>query len=112
MNISAENLSSLVDRVADHVRARFAAEGSGHDWHHIHRVWMLARQIGEAEGAEPQVTALGALLEAAFARHPELLLAVLEDQAIVNLVVMGREQMDGLEEVVSRGVRGMRVTDP
>ncbi len=62
MNISAENLSSLVDRVADHVRARFAAEGSGHDWHHIHRVWMLARQIGEAEGAEPQVTALGALL--------------------------------------------------
>ena len=50
------------DRVADHVRARFAAEGSGHDWHHIHRVWMLARQIGEAEGAEPQVTALGALL--------------------------------------------------
>ena len=39
------------------------------------------------------------LLEAAFARHPELLLAVLADQALVNLVVMGREQMDGLEQV-------------
>ena len=62
MNERTDNLSSLVDRIAGHVRARFASEGSGHDWHHIHRVWNLARQIGEAEGADPQVTALGALL--------------------------------------------------
>ena len=62
MNERTDNLSSLVDRIAGHVRARFASEVSGHDWHHIHRVWNLARQIGEAEGADPQVTALGALL--------------------------------------------------
>ena len=62
MNPPAENPASLVDRVAAHVKARFASEGSGHDWYHIHRVWKLARQIGEAEGADAQVTALGALL--------------------------------------------------
>lgn len=62
MNERTEHLSSLVERIAGHVQARFASEGSGHDWHHIHRVWRLARQIAEAEGADPHVTALGALL--------------------------------------------------
>ncbi|MFT3848953.1 MAG: HD domain-containing protein [Propionivibrio sp.] len=57
-----ENHTDLVERVAGHVKAKFAGEGSGHDWHHIHRVWRLARQIGAAEGADPEVTALGALL--------------------------------------------------
>lgn len=62
MNDRSEPFSSLVGRVASHVQARFASEGSGHDWHHIHRVWNLARQIGEAEGADAEITALGALL--------------------------------------------------
>lgn len=62
MNPPAENPAGLVERVAGHVKARFASEGSGHDWHHIHRVWKLAQQIGEAEGADAQVTSLGALL--------------------------------------------------
>ena len=62
MNERTEHLSSLVERIAGHVQARFASEGSGHDWHHIHRVWRLARQIAEAEGADTHVTALGALL--------------------------------------------------
>ena len=62
MNDRTDAFSELVARVACHVQARFASEGSGHDWHHIHRVWRLARQIGEAEGADAQVTSLGALL--------------------------------------------------
>ena len=62
MNERTPHRSSLVDRVAGHVKTRFAEEGSGHDWHHIHRVWNLARQIGEAEGADAEITALGALL--------------------------------------------------
>ena len=62
MNPPAENPAGLVERVAGHVKARFASEGSGHDWHHIHRVWKLVQQIGEAEGADAQVTSLGALL--------------------------------------------------
>lgn len=54
--------SPLVAQVAAHVRARFLAEPSGHDWHHIARVWRLARELATAEGADPEVTELGALL--------------------------------------------------
>lgn len=53
---------SLIDRVAGHIKARFLAEHSGHDWHHIHRVWRLARRIAASEGANPEVVALGALV--------------------------------------------------
>lgn len=53
---------SLVDRVAAHIKARFQAESSGHDWHHISRVWRLARRIAEQEGADREVAELGALV--------------------------------------------------
>ncbi len=55
-------MTNLVDRVAGQVKARFLAESSGHDWHHINRVWRLTRQIATEEGANPQVAELGALL--------------------------------------------------
>jgi uncharacterized protein len=54
--------SELVCRVAEHIKAKFASESSGHDWHHIHRVWKLARQIGAKEGANQEVVELGALV--------------------------------------------------
>lgn len=54
--------SELVGRVAEHVKAKFASESSGHDWHHIHRVWKLARQIGASETANQEVVELGALV--------------------------------------------------
>lgn len=54
--------ASLVDRVAAQIKARFAAESSGHDWHHIQRVWRLARQIAAQEGADREVAELGALV--------------------------------------------------
>jgi uncharacterized protein len=53
---------SLVERVAAHVKARFLTESSGHDWHHINRVWKLARQIAVQEGANQEVAELGALV--------------------------------------------------
>lgn len=53
---------SLVDRVAERIQARFSEESSGHDWHHINRVWRLARHIAEKEGANQEVAALGALV--------------------------------------------------
>lgn len=53
---------SLVERVAAHVKARFLTESSGHDWHHINRVWELARQIAVQEGANQEVAELGALV--------------------------------------------------
>lgn len=54
--------SELVCRVAEHIKAKFASESSGHDWHHINRVWKLARQIGAREAANQEVVELGALV--------------------------------------------------
>lgn len=53
---------NLVERIAVHVRSRFLSEGSGHDWHHIHRVRTLACQIAIQEAANREVVELGALL--------------------------------------------------
>jgi uncharacterized protein len=44
------------------VRRRFAGESSGHDWWHTLRVTRLARRLARAEGADPQVCELAALL--------------------------------------------------
>lgn len=54
--------SNLVACVAEHIKAQFLAESSGHDWHHINRVWRLARQIAEKEGANQEVAELAALV--------------------------------------------------
>lgn len=54
--------SDLVYRIAEHLKAKFASESSGHDWHHIHRVWKLASQIGGREVANIEVVELGALV--------------------------------------------------
>ena len=53
---------SVVNRVADHIKAKFLAESSGHDWYHIQRVWRLARLIAEKEGADRDVVELAALV--------------------------------------------------
>ena len=53
---------SLVERVAAQIKAKFAAESSGHDWFHIERVWQLARRIAGQEGANLEVAELAALL--------------------------------------------------
>lgn len=61
--VTAESSApTLVERVAAHIRSRFLAESSGHDWQHINRVWHLARQIATKEGANQQVVELGALV--------------------------------------------------
>ena len=54
--------NALVDRVAQHIQAKFAGEGSGHDWHHINRVRRLAKRIATAEGANQDVAELAALV--------------------------------------------------
>lgn len=51
-----------VKAIAAEVRARQLGEGSGHDWTHTSRVWNLALKIADAEGADPYVTSLAALL--------------------------------------------------
>ena len=55
-------MQNLVDRVAAHIKAKFLAESSGHDWHHINRVWQLTRQIAAQEGANGEIAELGAVV--------------------------------------------------
>ncbi len=55
-------MPTLVDRVAAHIKARFLAESSGHDWYHINRVWQLTRRIAAQEGADSEIAELGALV--------------------------------------------------
>ncbi|MBT9521384.1 MAG: HD domain-containing protein [Dechloromonas sp.] len=54
--------SDLVERIAKLIKTRFEDESSGHDWHHIRRVWQLARQIAQREGANQEIVELGALV--------------------------------------------------
>lgn len=57
-----EKETNLIGRVAQSIKARFARESSGHDWHHIQRVWRQAHKIAEKEGADLEVAELGALV--------------------------------------------------
>ena len=53
---------SIVDVIARDVEVMFRdAEGS-HDWWHVFRVWQLAKEIGEKEGADVFVCEIGALV--------------------------------------------------
>jgi len=52
----------VIEHTADHVKALLSGEGSGHDWWHIDRVRRMAKRIGQAEGADPLVVELAALL--------------------------------------------------
>lgn len=52
----------IIKATRDHVKEKFANEGSGHDWWHIQRVWNTALHIAEAEQADTFVVSLGALL--------------------------------------------------
>ena len=57
----AEN-GRLIESTADFVRSRLAGDSSGHDWWHIDRVRRTAVAIARAEGADPFVCELAALL--------------------------------------------------
>ena len=54
---------SLVRATADFIAAKFADEGSGHDWAHIRRVWLSGRALAAATpAADLLVVELAALL--------------------------------------------------
>ena len=56
------NRESILQAARAYVQAQLAADSSGHDWWHIYRVTELARRIATAEGADPFVCELAALL--------------------------------------------------
>jgi uncharacterized protein len=45
-----------------YVKERLSINYPGHDWHHVERVWKMARHIGEREAADMFVVELAALL--------------------------------------------------
>ncbi|HYF04910.1 MAG TPA: HD domain-containing protein [Patescibacteria group bacterium] len=52
----------LIQQSAEYVKTRTPdKETTGHDWHHIHRVWKTAKHIAKAEGADTVVTEIAAL---------------------------------------------------
>ena len=54
--------SDIIERTAEHVRQTLSGDSSGHDWHHIARVWRNALQIGRQENADLRIVQLAALL--------------------------------------------------
>lgn len=46
----------------EEVQAFFAGDASGHDWFHTERVVRLAKRLASAEGADPEICRLAALL--------------------------------------------------
>ena len=55
-------MSELIDQVKQHVIDVFSADTTGHDWHHIERVYNMACYIQEQEGGDRDIVELAALL--------------------------------------------------
>ncbi|MDQ3695340.1 MAG: HD domain-containing protein [Chloroflexota bacterium] len=56
------NRAMVLGETETHVRTLLAGDGTGHDWWHIERVRRLALRLAAAEGADPFVVELAALL--------------------------------------------------
>jgi uncharacterized protein len=54
--------SEILEKTAEHVRKTLTGDSSGHDWHHIARVWRNAIHIGREENADLTIVQLAALL--------------------------------------------------
>lgn len=52
----------IVQRVATKIREQSNSDTTGHDWHHVNRVWRIARHIAVCEHANLEVVELGALV--------------------------------------------------
>ena len=53
---------NIVEAVIEKIKSQFEGEATGHDWHHIMRVYNLSRFIQEKEGGDLEIIELAALL--------------------------------------------------
>lgn len=60
--LTAEANNSLISRTIKYVSLKLQHEPSGHDWHHVDRVWRTAKFLQSKEGGDLLVIELAALL--------------------------------------------------
>ncbi len=53
---------AIIEQTIEFVKNTLAAAEGGHDWWHIHRVWILAKRIAVHENVDMFIVELGALL--------------------------------------------------
>lgn len=53
---------SIVEKIINEIKQQYEGEATGHDWHHIMRVYNLARFIHSKEGGNLETIELAALL--------------------------------------------------
>jgi len=56
------SITKLIENTENHIKTLFENEGSGHDWWHIDRVRNVAVKLAKMEGADLEISELGALL--------------------------------------------------
>lgn len=54
--------SELIKRAADYVKLQLSGEATGHDWHHVVRVWKTSRRLQSEEGGDLELIELAALM--------------------------------------------------
>lgn len=62
LRIINNNQNIIIQKTIEFVKSRLLKEGSGHDWWHSHRVYKIAKFLGEKENADIFVVQLAALL--------------------------------------------------
>lgn len=56
------NKETVIAQTIDFVKQQLAADATGHDWWHVHRVWKMAMNLAAQEGGDLLVIQLAALL--------------------------------------------------
>jgi len=52
----------LIEKTAKYVKAKLIDECTGHDWHHVERVWKISKRLQKEEGGDKELIELAALL--------------------------------------------------
>lgn len=60
--MNSHEKAQIIKQTEDFIQQRFAGDGSGHDWWHIHRVRNLALELAKREQADAFIVEMAALL--------------------------------------------------
>ncbi|WP_062356575.1 HD domain-containing protein [Bacillus kwashiorkori] len=56
-------MNKIIQQTKEFVKIEFATDSTGHDWHHMERVWKNAKQLAKLENVgDPFIIEMGALL--------------------------------------------------